>query len=468
VRRFGQNLRDKRVTLSGLTLVSAVSVVVSGLIVAGALGQTGAEKAVIAALRTNQVIHASAPAVARTASAASPTASTTSSSLAARAPSSPGPSGGGGAGTGPGASSASATGGGSSSASSSSPAGSDSSGSSGSSGSSASGATSGSSSGSAAGTPNVNQPSGPTARVKHVFVIALSTPSYRAAFGRDSTARYLNSTLRPKGELLSRYHTLGSAELPDFLAMVSGQAANRDTRSGCSTYSEFPGRAAPAKDGLVSGNGCVYPNTALTVGDQLDGANLSWRGYIDGMSSPCQHPNSGALDDSGTSQYATSHNPFVYFHSLLDLGGCQSDDLPLGRLAATLRSASRTPSYSFISPNLCHGGASVTCPDGQQGGIAAVDDFLRQTVPGILSSPAYRAGGALVIAFTAASPAGQGAGRPVRTGALVLSPHTRPGGTAGGSYDPYSLLRTVEDVFGLTPLAKAKSAHGFDAKVFDR
>jgi len=299
-----------------------------------------------------------------------------------------------------------------------------------------------------------------------VFVIVLATSSYRAAFGHGSDARYLNSKLRRRGELLSNYHTLSSSPLPDYIAMVSGQAPNHDTTQDCPTYSEFPSGAGPAGDGLVPGTGCVYPNTALTIGDQFDSASLPWRAYIEGMNAPCQHPNSGAADNTETSEYATSHNPFVYFHSLLDLGGCQSDDLPYGRLANTLRSAHRTPSYAFISPDLCDSGIDVTCPGGQPGGIAVADSFLRRTVPSILRSPAYRADGALLIVFTAAPGTGAAHGGPVRPGALVLSPYTRPDSTNPGHYDAYSVLRSIEDVFGLPPLARAKTAKAFDGEVF--
>ena len=73
-----------------------------------------------------------------------------------------------------------------------------------------------------------------------MFVIALTTGSYRAAFGPGSVAHYLNGTLRRRGTLLSGYRTLGDTELPDYLAMVSGQAPNADTRSDCAIYSEFP------------------------------------------------------------------------------------------------------------------------------------------------------------------------------------------------------------------------------------
>jgi hypothetical protein len=333
-------------------------------------------------------------------------------------------------------------------------------------------------------------------------VIALTTPSYATAFGHGSAATYLNTTLRPKGELLSGYRTLRGSALPDLVAMVSGQAPNADTTSGCTTYRDFHAGAAPAADGLVPGAGCVYPTTALTIGDQLDGADLPWRAYIGGMTGPCVHPNSGAVDASATGDYATARNPFVYFHSLLDLGDCQHDDLPYEKLAGALATPSRTPSYAFISPDPCDAGAA-SCPAGQPTGIAAADAFLRQAVPAILHSAAYRASGALMIVFSAA-PAGSGAvsgtvtspsstttstsststttttttssatatastsaaGGPVRTGALVISPFTKAGSTDATSYDPYAVLRTAEDVFGLTTLARAKTAHGFDAAVF--
>ena len=447
MRRTARWLRGPRVTLPQLALISAVSAVVSAMIVVSALGETGPERAVIAALRTRRVIHAvlpSAPAH-TTAAATAPAADAPSSParVAASPPATSSPSG-----TGAGSGSSASTGG---------AAGSDS--------------TSSTDSSSGSGTANSNGNSGkqatkPASHVKHVFVIVLATPSYGAAFGHGSAARYLNSKLRRQGELLSNYRTLSSSPLPEYIAMVSGQAPNHDTTQDCPTYSEFPSSASPAGNGLVPGIGCVYPNTALTIGDQLDSASLQWRAYIEGMTAPCQHPNSGAADNTETSEYATSHNPFVYFHSLLDLGDCQSDDLPYGRLANTLGSAHRTPSYAFISPDVCDSGIDVTCPEGQPGGIAMADSFLKRTVPSILRSPAYRANGALLIVFTAAPDTAAAHGGPVRTGALVLSPYTRPDSTDASKYDAYSVLRSIENVFGLPALARAKTATAFDGKVF--
>jgi phosphatidylinositol-3-phosphatase len=299
---------------------------------------------------------------------------------------------------------------------------------------------------------------------RHVFVIALTTTSYRAAFGPGSVAHYLNRTLRRRGVLLSRYHTLGGSELPDYLAMVSGQAPNADTRRDCPTYAEFSASAKSLASGQVSGAGCVYPNTVLTIADQVTAAGKQWKAYLADMgTSPCMHPDSGAADGGqlpgAGPQYVPWHNPFVYFHSLLDLGGCSSDDVGLQRLPRDLHSAGRTPNYAFIAPGGCDEPASAPCPAGQPGGLRAEDAFLKRWVPAITGSAAYKQDGLLMIVF-AKAPAAAGSG-PLRTGALILSPTAKPGTTVSTSYTPYSVLRSAEDLFGYAPLVHAKAAPSF-------
>lgn len=303
-----------------------------------------------------------------------------------------------------------------------------------------------------------------TATAGHVFVIALTTSSYRAAFGPGSVAHYLNRKLRRKGVLLSGYRTLGASELPDYLAMVSGQAPNADTESNCSTYAEFAGSAKASSDGQVPGAGCVYPNTVLTVADQVTAAGKQWKAYLEDMGeSTCVHPNSNTAGDSALPgagpDYATWHNPFVYFHSLLDLGGCMSDDVSLPGLSKALHAFKRTPTYSFIAPGLCEEPSAGACANGGPAGLAGEDAFLKRWVPAILASPAYKKDGVLMIVF-AKAPAASGAG-PVRTGALVLSPKAKAGSTVSTRYNPYSVLRSVEDLLGYTPLVHAETAKSF-------
>ena len=107
--------------------------------------------------------------------------------------------------------------------------------------------------------------------------------------------------------------------------------------------------------------------------------------------------------------------------------------------------------------------ATSGCPADQPVGIAAEDAFLKQWVPRILASPAYRDDGVLVIAF--AGDAAKNPGHAVRTGALVISRYARRRRTVATSYGPYSLLRSVEDMLGYAALAHAKSAPSFASQV---
>jgi phosphatidylinositol-3-phosphatase len=208
----------------------------------------------------------------------------------------------------------------------------------------------------------------------------------------------------------------------------------------------------------------VYPNTVLTVADQVTAAGKQWKAYLADMGdSTCVHPNSNAADNGelpgAGSDYDTQHNPFVYFHSLLDLGGCSSNDVGLQHLSKDLHAAKRTPTYAFIAPGLCDEPSAAACPDGSPGGLAGEDAFLKRFVPAILASAAYKQGGVLMIVF-AKAPAATGSG-PVRTGALILSPKVKKGSSISTRYGPYSVLRSVEDLLGLTPLVHAANAKSF-------
>ena len=323
-------------------------------------------------------------------------------------------------------------------------------------------------------TPKTKTPK--AGRVKHVFVIALDSPGFNNAFGAQSEMPYLANTLRPQGELLSNYTLLTDAGLPNYIAMVGGQPPNALTSGNCTTYAEFPPSASPDRNGNVAGNGCVYPAQAINLADQLFSARFNWAGYMEDMGKPepagqggtapanppqtCVHPDSGSADqttgvrkpDPSTgyagSGYAARHNPFVYFHSLLDLGSCTQRDVPLDRLDGALQSG--TPNFSFISPNLCDAGEPTECDAGvQDPGPAQADKFLSDWVPKILASPAYQQDGLLIITFGEATPGVSGA--PV--GTLLLSKFLTPGSTNGGSFNPYSVFRTVEDLFGLQHIA---------------
>jgi hypothetical protein len=333
----------------------------------------------------------------------------------------------------------------------------------------------------AAPTPTTKTPKTTTpkaGRVKHVFVISLNSPGYDNAFGAQSQMPYLANTLRPQGELLSNYTLLTDKGLPNYIGMIGGQSPNALTSGNCTSWVDFPGSAQPDRNGNVAGNGCIYPPQAINVADQLNAARFNWGAYMEDMGKPepvaqgetapanppqtCVHPDSQAADQTqdvrkadpttgyAGSGYAVRHNPFVYFHSLLDLGSCTQKDMSLDRFSGALGSG--TPNFSFISPNLCDTGEPTECDtDVQDPGPAQADNFLSTWVPKIMASPAYQQDGALFITFGEAQPAVNGA--PV--GTLLLSKFLTPGSTNTGAFNPYSIFKTVEDLFGLQHIAAA-------------
>jgi hypothetical protein len=303
-------------------------------------------------------------------------------------------------------------------------------------------------------------PSPRAGRVKHVFVISLASPGYDASFGSATQMPYLANTLRPQGQLLPNYSLLDDSGLPNRIAAVSGQPPNAQTKADCPTYSEFPSGAAPDRAGVVSASGCLYPVSVLTLADQLGAAHFSWRAYVDGMvdvtGKPhnCVHPGSDEADQPTPGGYAARQNPFVYFHSLLDLGDCAVNDVPLSGLGGDLSKAKTTPNVSFLASSPCGAGAAGQCPSGAADGAAAADEFLSTWVPQILSSAAYKRDGLLVVTFDGAASVNTPIGT-APVGTLLVSRFAQPGATDSAAYGPYSLLRSIEDLFGLDHLAKA-------------
>lgn len=301
----------------------------------------------------------------------------------------------------------------------------------------------------------------------HVFVINLENKGYYKVWGADSEATYLSKTLRAQGVLLSEYYGIAHNSHPNYLAQISGQASNASTRDDCPTYAPFrqTGTAAP---GQVEGIGCVYPASVPTVAGQLSAAGKSWKGYMEDMQIPCQHPSAGAEDDHQSAaagdQYATRHNPFVYFEAITSSPECQRNVVAFSHLADDLKSVDTTPNLSYITPNLCNDGHDSPCVDGSPGGLTSADAWLRQQVPAILDSPAYKHDGMLVITFDESEghttgpdgllPGGTAGGK---IGALVLSPFAKAGTTSNTPYNHYSLLASIEDTFSLPRLGYAGS-----------
>jgi hypothetical protein len=411
----------------------------------------------------------------------------------------------------------------------------------------------------------------PEGAIEHILVIELENEGFDSTFGPTSPARYLNDVLLQQGQLVTNYFATSHVSLGNYLSQVSGQAPTLSTNNDCINLASlthppvlggftdiFPGELADdqsAFPGQIVGDGCVYPAQssasagARTIGDQLDALHtdedgdrddehgrhrIHWREYAEDMGndplrdygSPdplggtaCAHPPVGGVDHSNSAaaddQYATRHNPFVYFHSVIDdTQRCNSHVVPLGtvtvgtggtadvfhgHLAEDLRRRDTTPSFMFVTPNLCNDGHDAACAGtntegGKQGGLVGADLWLKHWMPLVFDSPAYRSGKMLVVvtfdeagvtdarACPAAnqadcdSPTGPNVTNPGfssllgmfgiqkppsgpfvyagggQVGAVLFNRHfIQPGSVnTTGVYNHYSALRSYEDILGVT------------------
>jgi phosphatidylinositol-3-phosphatase len=333
-------------------------------------------------------------------------------------------------------------------------------------------------------------------RVGHVFVIVLENEDYAASYVNNKNP-WLGHKLQLQGTLLTKYYGTGHNSLDNYVSMISGQAPDPETSADCQQYRDFQPAPAPiGAGGQAMGNGCVYPTNVLTLADQLTKKGVSWRGYMEDMgntpgreSKPCGQPGdpsgAGVSDDTqgatAQDQYAARHNPFVYFHSLLDSGLCKKHVFPLTTLTGNLKQASTTPKFTFITPNLCDDGHDTNCAGkdakgSQAGGLVSIDHFLSIWIPRIKQSAAFKKNGVIVITTDEAASSdatsccgeqpgpndpqpgirGPGGGR---TGALVIGKCVAAGKKDSTPYNHYSLLRTLEDIFGITTGGSDSKGH---------
>ena len=331
--------------------------------------------------------------------------------------------------------------------------------------------------------------------IKHVWVIQLENESFGDTFGATSYP-YLSKTLPSMGALLKNYYSIGHHSLDNYIAEISGQAPDSLTQNDCPVWTAFPGKAKVSGPyHQVLGDGCVYPASVQTVGNQLSARGLSWAAYMQDMGNvpsrdhttktgqgpACGHPKVGSADATekatAADQYAARHEGFMYFESVIgNQAYCDAHILSFQPLQKDLSKASTTPSFSWVTPNLCNDGHDSPCANGQPGGVKQINGFLEQWIPQIMKSPAYRSG-LIIITFdeadtnTAAACCGETSGtsashpnvtKPGQTGpgggligAIALSPFIKPGTVSKVDYNHYSLLRSIEDIFGLSHLGDA-------------
>ena len=186
---------------------------------------------------------------------------------------------------------------------------------------------------------------------------------------------YLSGTLRPQGTLLSNYSVLDQATTPNGIAAISGQPPNKATEG------RLPGlRSVPLE--LEDDQRRDRHRRRL----RLPGRNPDPRrparsrrlhlARLHGRDGQPDHRRTGKLrlprrpnrEVPVIGGYSAQLNPFAHFHSLLDLGACATNDVPITELKKDLKSEAKTRELLLHLPRPLLGGRRRAVPGRGAGG----------------------------------------------------------------------------------------------------
>ena len=260
--------------------------------------------------------------------------------------------------------------------------------------------------------------SGTLPNFSHVFLIVMENEESTGIMG-NSAAAYITALAGGHG-LATEYFAVSHPSLPNYLALTAG-----------STF------------GIASDCTGCYVN-AMNIADQVESSGRSWKAYMESMPSSCY------VGDAYP--YMQKHNPFIYYNDIrTNAARCAEHVVPFTQLSTDLTNGT-VPNFAWITPNMCN--------DMHDCSIATGDAWLAKVVPGILASSAYLNGGALLITWdegeSSAGCCGNATGGQVAT--LVIAPNGIAGLRSTIAETHYSLLRTIEDAWGLSALGQAASA----------
>lgn len=279
------------------------------------------------------------------------------------------------------------------------------------------------SSSSATATP-VPTPTSTGHAIKTVFVIVMENQNWSNIAGNTSEAPYINSLLSGANDSQTSYATQyytppgNHPSLPNYLWLEGGS---------CFTYC-----------GTDNDPSTPINSTAHLV-TLLNNAGISWKSYQENITD-------GSCPTASNYPYAAKHDPFVYFGDVTtSTAYCTSHIRSYADLSSDL-TANSVARYNFITPNLCddmHDSCSPTNDPIKQG-----DTWLQQNLSPILNSSAYKNGGAIFILWDEGANSSDG---PI--GSILLSPLAKGFGYSNSiSYTHSSTLRTMEEIFGVSPM----------------
>ena len=253
----------------------------------------------------------------------------------------------------------------------------------------------------------------PVPHLGRVVVVVFENKGRDRVLGSADAPTFAKLALR--GATLTNYRAVAHPSLPNYLALVSGSTQGiTDDCTSC----------------LVTGR---------SLADTLAAAGRTWKTYAEGL------PQAG-FTGPFAGRYAKKHDPFVYFRGVVSAPKRLRRIVPLPVFARDL-AAGTLPDYSLVVPDLCND--MHDCP------VATGDGWLARFLAPLLGNTQLR-GGAIFVVFDESDDSSIGGGGIVP--AIVAGPLVRAGVRSAAVFDHYSLLRTIEDGWGLPRLGLSARA----------
>ncbi|MFC1413271.1 chitosanase [Streptacidiphilus sp. N1-12] len=241
----------------------------------------------------------------------------------------------------------------------------------------------------------------------HVVVVMEENKFYDDIVG-SKDAPYINS-LATQGASFSNFHGTTHPSQGNYVALFSG-----------STHG-------------VADDDCPHDFSADNLGNQLLTSGHTFVGYSEAL------PSDGSKDcgDDGDSGYARKHNGWVDFADIPAASNLRYSRFPTDY--------TKLPTVSFVTPTLND--------DMHDGTVKQGDTWLKSNFDGYIQW-AKTHNSALVLTWDEDD--GDDSTNQIAT--MIVGARVKPGATSATKYTHYSLLRTLEDMYGLPALGSAASA----------
>ncbi|MCZ0985763.1 alkaline phosphatase family protein [Streptomyces diastatochromogenes] len=232
----------------------------------------------------------------------------------------------------------------------------------------------------------------------HVVVVVMENHSYSQVIG-SSSAPYINNTLKAGGANLTQSFGLTHPSEPNYYMLFSGSNQGR------------------TDDSCVPVGSISAPN----LGSELIAAGKTWKSYNESL------PSQGSTVCS-SGNYAQKHNPWFGFSNVPTNTAMTFAQFPTDY--TTL------PKVSFVVPNLCS--------DMHDCSVSTGDTWIQNNL-GAYATWAQTHNSILVVTFDEDN---KQSGNRIPT--VLYGQHVTPGSSTATTYNHYNVLRTVEDLAGLT------------------